>query len=174
MFTERPGSAVYSWGHRNPQGLAWQTGSGVLYSSEHGQSNHDEINIIKAGVNYGWPLIEGDEAGSGQSEAELEQPLLHSWEETWAPSGMAFITQGPLAGQLLVASLRGEMLLRVSPESGDQPAFVQELFEEEWGRLRNVAEGPDGTLYVMTNNRDGRGNAGDADDRLIALKPNWE
>ncbi|WP_233182042.1 PQQ-dependent sugar dehydrogenase [Paenibacillus sonchi] len=166
-------SLVYSRGHRNPQGLAWQPESGVLYSSEHGQSSHDEINIIEPGSNYGWPLIEGDEAGTGRGE-QMKLPLLHSGEETWAPSGMAFITQGPWSGELLVANLAGQQLLHVSPGTGDKKPSAEALFQGKWGRIRNVAEGPDGTLYVMTNNRDGRGSPGTADDLLIALKPNWK
>lgn len=167
-----PGSPVYSMGHRNAQGLAWQPESGALYSSEHGQSSHDELNLIKAGSNYGWPLIEGDETGDGQPK--LTAPLVHSGKETWAPSGMAFITQGPWAGELLVANLAGQQLLRVSlPTAGGTPSITS-LFKEKYGRIRNVAEGPDGTLYIMTNNRDGRGDPKTQDDRLIALRPDWK
>lgn len=162
-----PDSPVYSWGHRNPQGLAWQPGTGVLYSSEHGQSSHDEINIIEPGTNYGWPLIQGNEEGDA-----LSLPLLHSGGVTWAPSGMAFITQGPWKGELLVAALAGEELLWISPSGSSGEPSAEALFEGEWGRLRNVAEGPDGTLYVLTNNRDGRGEPGEEDDKLIALSPN--
>jgi glucose/arabinose dehydrogenase len=167
-----PGSPVYSWGHRNPQGLAWQPESGVLFSSEHGQSSHDELNIIEAGANYGWPLIEGDEAGD--RTLNLVQPLAHSGEETWAPSGMTFITQGPWSGELLVAGLAGQELLRISlSPSGGSPS-ITELFVEKWGRIRNVAEAPDGTLYLMTNNRDGRGDPRAQDDKLIELRPSWK
>ncbi|KAI7258809.1 hypothetical protein KC345_g10473 [Hortaea werneckii] len=167
-----PGSPVYSLGHRNPQGLAWQPESGVLYSSEHGQSSHDEINIIEAGANYGWPRIEGDEAGS--STQKLVTPLAHSGEETWAPSGMTFITQGPWSGELLVAGLAGQELLQVSQSSMGGSPSIKPLFREKYGRIRNVAEAPDGTLYLMTNNRDGRGNPRAQDDKLIALRPNWK
>ncbi|WP_246553324.1 PQQ-dependent sugar dehydrogenase [Paenibacillus tritici] len=167
-----PGSPVYSKGHRNPQGLAWQPESRMLFSSEHGQSSHDELNVIEAGANYGWPLIEGDETGDG--EPKLIAPLAHSGDETWAPSGITFITQGPWSGELLVATLAGQQVLRVSlSSSGGKPA-VTSLFKEKYGRIRNVAEGPDGTLYLMTNNRDGRGNADAQDDKLIALRPNWK
>ncbi|WP_405108273.1 PQQ-dependent sugar dehydrogenase [Paenibacillus sp. FSL K6-1217] len=167
-----PGSPVYSMGHRNAQGLAWQPESGVLYSSEHGQSSHDELNIIEAGANYGWPLIEGDETEDGQPK--LVTPLVHSGKETWAPSGMTFITQGPWTGELLVASLAGQQLLRVSlPSAGGTPS-ISSLFKEKYGRIRNVAEGPDGTLYLMTNNRDGRGDPQAQDDQLIALRPDWK
>jgi glucose/arabinose dehydrogenase len=167
-----PGSPVYSIGHRNPQGLAWQPESGVLYSSEHGQSSHDELNIIQAGVNYGWPLIEGDEPGAAKQK--LVTPLAHSGQETWAPSGMTFITQGPWSGELLVAGLAGQQLLRVSLSPSGAHPTITSLFKEKYGRIRNVAEGPDGTLYLMTNNRDGRGRPRAQDDKLIALKPNWK
>ncbi|WP_341346867.1 PQQ-dependent sugar dehydrogenase [Paenibacillus sp. FSL H3-0469] len=167
-----PGSPVYSMGHRNAQGLAWQPESGALYSSEHGQSSHDELNLIEAGANYGWPLIEGDETEA--SQPELVTPLVHSGKETWAPSGMTFITQGPWAGELLVASLAGQQLLRVSlPPAGGAPSMTS-LFKDKYGRIRKVAEGPDGTLYLMTNNRDGRGDPQEQDDQLIALRPDWK
>lgn len=167
-----PESPVYSWGHRNSQGLAWHPESGVLYSSEHGQSNVDEINIIEPGANYGWPLIEGDETGGQQ--AGLTIPLLHSGKDTWAPSGMTFISQGPWSGELLVAGLAGEQLLWVSPGAGNDQPSPKALFEGEWGRIRNVTEATDGSLYILTNNRDGRGDPGPEDDKLIALRPNWK
>lgn len=84
-----PGSPVYSYGHRNPQGLAWHPETGQLYSSEHGQSSHDELNGIEAGQNYSWPNIEGN-----QTEVGMVSPILHSGNETWAPSGMTFDSEG--------------------------------------------------------------------------------
>jgi glucose/arabinose dehydrogenase len=173
-----PGSPVYSWGHRNPQGLAWHPITKKLYSSEHGQSAHDEINLIEPGANYGWPLIQGDEttpkAGtSAPANAKLRPPLLHSGTETWAPSGMTFVQQGPWKGALLVANLRGSQLLKLTLKEGDPTRFdkVEKLYKNEWGRLRNVSEGPDGSLYVLTNNRDGRGTPNPGDDKVIRLKP---
>lgn len=160
-----PGSPVYSFGHRNPQGLAWHPETKQFYASEHGQSAHDEINVIEPGANYGWPMIQGDE-----KHPELKTPLHHSGEETWAPSGMTFVSRGPWRGQLLVANLRGEQVLKLSdhPEAGQ----VQFLFQA-WGRVRNVFEGPDGSLYMMTNNRDGRGTPQPGDDKLFRLIPKW-
>ncbi|PZE20144.1 PQQ-dependent sugar dehydrogenase [Paenibacillus xerothermodurans] len=173
-----PGSPVYSLGHRNPQGLAWHPVTKKLFSSEHGQRAHDEINQIEAGVNYGWPLIEGDETQVSPQEVGkqgpgvLRAPLLHSGDETWAPSGVAFITQGPWKGNLLVANLRGTQVLRLILDGQQQSVeAVQPLFKNELGRIRNVAEGPDGSIYLMTNNTDGRGNPGPDDDRIIRLKP---
>ena len=160
-------SAVYSYGHRNPQGLAWHPETGQLYSSEHGQSAHDEINRIEPGKNYGWPVVEGDETKEG-----MVSPILYSGNETWAPSGMTFISEGPWKNQLLVANLRGNQLLKVELEAnGEKVKNVDSLFKEEYGRIRNVVEGPDGSIYILTNNRDGRGTPGDEDDRIIRLVP---
>lgn len=87
---------------------------------------------------------------------------------------MSFITQGPWSGELLVAGSAGQRLLRVSlSPSGGKPKITA-VFKEKYGRIRNVAEGPDGTLYLMTNNRDGRGNPRAQDDKLIALRPDWK
>ncbi|WP_346945100.1 PQQ-dependent sugar dehydrogenase [Clostridium sp.] len=102
-------SPVYSLGHRNPQGLAWS--KNILYASEHGQIAHDEINIIQPGANYGWPLVQGNE---DSKEVMIQKPLIHSTENTWAPSGIAFVNQGSWQGKLLVATLRGEQLLTIS------------------------------------------------------------
>nr|WP_126425310.1 PQQ-dependent sugar dehydrogenase [Brevibacillus marinus] len=156
-----PGSPVYSMGHRNPQGLAWHPRTGDLYSSEHGQSARDELNRIIAGANYGWPLIEGAERAE-----QLQPPLVHSGEETWAPSGMTFVTKGPWQDRLLIANLRGQQLLLVDPQS----LSVRPILQERYGRIRTVREAADGSLYLLTNNRDGRGRPSEADDR-IRLRP---
>ncbi|WP_432776162.1 PQQ-dependent sugar dehydrogenase [Brevibacillus gelatini] len=163
-----PGSPVYSLGHRNPQGLAWNPATGTLYSSEHGPSAHDELNRIEPKGNYGWPVITGDQEQQG-----MRTPIWHSKAETWAPSGMAFVSKGPWAGQLLIANLRGQQLLRVKldPARADVVAELSTMFANEPGRLRDVVEGPDGSLYLLTNNRDGRGVPRDGDDRIIRLVP---
>ncbi|TDL64598.1 PQQ-dependent sugar dehydrogenase [Paenibacillus amylolyticus] len=163
-----PNSPVYSMGHRNAQGLAWNPDNGYLYATEHGQRNHDEINRIVAGENYGWPEVEGDNDDNGAYQA----PLAHSGNDTWAPSGVAFVEEGPWAGSLIAANLRGEQLLKVTlSEDGTQVEKVEPIFEDEWGRIRNVSAGEDGKLYVLTNNRDGRGSPRDGDDKLIVLTP---
>ncbi|SCY45006.1 Glucose/arabinose dehydrogenase, beta-propeller fold [Paenibacillus polysaccharolyticus] len=163
-----PNSPVYSMGHRNAQGLAWNPDNGYLYATEHGQRNHDEINRIVAGENYGWPEVEGDDDDNGTYQA----PLAHSGNDTWAPSGVAFIAEGPWAGSLVAANLRGEQLLRVVlSEDGTKVEQVVPFFEDEWGRIRNVTAGEDGKLYVLTNNRDGRGTPREGDDKLIVLTP---
>ena len=161
------GSPVYSYGHRNPQGLAWHPESGDLFSSEHGQSAHDELNLIEAGKNYGWPIIEGDETEEG-----MQSPIAQSATETWAPSGMTFVSKGAWKNQLLVANLRGMQVLKVElDQSGKQVKGIESLFKEKYGRIRNIIEAPDGSLYMMTNNRDGRGKPTEKDDRIIRLTP---
>jgi glucose/arabinose dehydrogenase len=173
-----PGSPVYSLGHRNPQGLAWHPVSGKLYSAEHGQSAHDEINRIEAGGNYGWPFLEGDamdvrpEDAAKKGPGPLKAPILHSGSVTWAPSGMTFVTQGPWKDNLLVANLRGTQILRlILAPDGASVKTTLPLFKNEFGRIRDVVEGPDGSLYILTNNRDGRGKPGKDDDQIIKLTP---
>ena len=160
-------SPVYSYGHRNPQGLAWHPKTGQLYSSEHGQTAHDEINLIQKGKNYGWPMIEGDE-----TEDDMISPILHSGEDTWAPSGMTFVTEGEWKNQLLVANLRGNQILRLElSEDGNEVIKTDALYKGEYGRIRTVAEAPDGSIYFLTNNHDGRGAPNDGDDKIIRLIP---
>ncbi|MBY0123559.1 PQQ-dependent sugar dehydrogenase [Bacillus sp. S/N-304-OC-R1] len=145
-------SYVYSYGHRNPQGLAWDD-KGNLYSSEHGASGHDEINLIQAGKNYGWPLIQGDEEAK-----DMVKPIVQSGDKTWAPSGMAFND-----GKLYVASLAGKKIFTYDVASREL-----EEFYTEGGRLRDVLVDKDG-LFTITSNRDKRGNPSDKDDRLIHI-----
>lgn len=161
-----PGSPVYSYGHRNPQGLAWDE-EGNLYAPEHGQSAHDELNLIRPGRNYGWPLIEGAERREG-----MVAPILHSGEETWAPSGAEYVREGPWEGSILFTGLRGESLHRVEvdPEDPGRVVSHREYLKGEYGRLRTVVQGPDGALYLLTSNRDGRGDPAPSDDRLLRVE----
>ncbi|MFZ7945224.1 PQQ-dependent sugar dehydrogenase [Neobacillus sp. 19] len=145
-------SYIYSYGHRNPQGLAWDN-EGNLYSSEHGESGHDEINMIQAGKNYGWPVIQGDEEAEG-----MVKPILQSGDNTWAPSGMAFNN-----GKLYVASLAGKKLFTY-----DVASKQFEEFYGDAGRLRDVLIDHN-ELFTITSNRDKRGKPTDKDDRLIHL-----
>ncbi|GKU80582.1 sorbosone dehydrogenase family protein [Paenibacillus sp. L3-i20] len=153
-----PDSYVYSYGHRNPQGLAW-TKDGTLYSSEHGPSGrpggHDEINVIDSGKNYGWPDIIGDAKKEG-----MITPIYHTGDEAIAPSGTIIDDKG----RLIIAALRGEAIYRYTPESG-----VMEVLHKGEGRIRDL-ELRDGMLYFITNNRDGRGQPSNIDDRLVAMK----
>jgi glucose/arabinose dehydrogenase len=161
-------SPVYSLGHRNPQGLAWSSDN-ILYESEHGQTAHDEINIIQPGANYGWPIVQGDES---TNEIAAVKPLVHSNEVTWAPSGIAFVCLGPWQGKLLVACLRGEELLSVSlNNNGTAVQDLQRWLVGSFGRLREVICAADGSIYMTTSNRDGRGIPESEDDRIIRLIP---
>ncbi|MBI5653135.1 MAG: PQQ-dependent sugar dehydrogenase [Chloroflexi bacterium] len=168
-----PNSYVYSYGHRNPQGLAWQPGTNRLYAAEHGPSGggasccRDELNLIEPGKNYGWSLITGDQTREG-----LVAPVIHSGNDyTWAPSGIAFATRGAWAGSLLITGLRGEALYRVSLDKNDprKATSIERLFERKYGRLRDVIEGPDGALYILTSNADGRGNVGADGDVILRV-----
>jgi glucose/arabinose dehydrogenase len=165
-------SPVYSFGHRNPQGLAWQPGTGRLYATEHGPSGfqgccRDELNFIEPGKNYGWPVITGDE-----TREKMAAPVLHAGRnETWAPAGAAFVTRGPWAGSLVFTGLRGQALYRVVLDKNDprKAGAFERHWVREFGRLRDVVEGPDGALYVLTSNRDGRGKPASEDDRVLRI-----
>ncbi len=159
------GNAVWSYGHRNPQGLAWDD-RGRLWATEHGRSGAksglDELNLIVKGGNYGWPVIEGDKAREG-----MILPVRHSGEkETWAPSGMAFAD-----GSLWFAGLRGSSLYQaeIADDGGVKP--LRAHLRNEFGRLRAVVRGPDGALYVSTSNDDGRGTVRAGDDRILRVIP---
>jgi glucose/arabinose dehydrogenase len=162
-------SPVYSYGHRNPQGLDWHPGTGDLWASEHGNSGNDEINIIDAGANYGWPTIE-----DGQTMPGMRTPLTF-YSPAVAPSGASFYRgqQFPgFAGNLFVGTLRGSHLLRLRVDGPSRSIVGQErLLDGQFGRIRDVVSGPDGYLYFATNNRDGRGTPGASDDRIIRLVP---
>jgi glucose/arabinose dehydrogenase len=158
------GNEVYSYGHRNPQGLAWD-GEGRLWSSEHGRSGlrsgFDEINLIEKGANYGWPVIEGDEVRGG-----MRPPVVHSGaDETWAPASLAY-----RGGSLFFGGLRGETLYEAVIR-GDGQLDLRGHFRDEYGRIRTVAFGPEGKLYLTTSNTDGRGNQQTNDDKIIRINP---
>lgn len=156
-------NAVYSYGHRNPQGLAWDA-NGQLWATEHGrsgaQSGYDELNLIQKGANYGWPVIEGDETRQG-----MQTPVLHSGaDDTWAPSGLAY-----WSGSLYFGGLRGQALYEAKLDA-DNSATLTKHFSETYGRLRGVTVIKDNGLLITTSNRDGRGNPSDSDDRIIRVK----
>ncbi|MEX0650218.1 MAG: PQQ-dependent sugar dehydrogenase [Candidatus Andersenbacteria bacterium] len=153
-------NAVYSYGHRNPQGLAWD-GSRQLWATEHGQSGLDEVNRIQSGGNYGWPVIEGDEQGDG-----MILPILHSsTAHVWAPSGAAY-----LDGRILFVGLRGQSVYSAVVD-GESAHDLKSYLGGVYGRLRTVAIGPDEDIYILTNNRDGRGRPKSGDDKIIRLNP---
>jgi aldose sugar dehydrogenase len=125
------------------------------------------VNYIEAGKNYGWPEIRGDETREG-----MVPPVIHSGtDETWAPGGATFVTRGPWAGSLIFTGLRGQTLYRVllDAKNPHKTLKLERYFYRQFGRLRDVAEGPDGNLYLLTSNRDGRGSPTADDDRIIRL-----
>jgi len=161
-------SPIYSFGHRDPQGLTWNSDN-ILYASEHGETGRDELNRIQPGANYGWPIVQGDK---DSKEVTIQRPILQSGEETWAPSGIAFIDQGPWMGKLLIAALRGVQLLAISLKNdGTEVEKVESWLKEEYGRLREVVQARDGSIYLATSNRDGRGYPDRTDDKIIRLIP---
>lgn len=148
-----PDSYVYSYGHRNSQGIAWSP-DGTMYASEHGDNANDEINVIEAGQNYGWPIIEGE-----QEQEDMISPLFTSGnEQTWAPSGMAYDNE-----KLYVAALGGTSVLEFDLETNEQRELVTNL-----GRIRDVFI-EDDYIYFTSNNQDGRGNPQESDDRLYRM-----
>jgi glucose/arabinose dehydrogenase len=162
------GDRVWSWGHRNVQGLGWAP-DGRMFASEFGQSDADELNLIEPGANYGWPLVEGligapEGTQPGQTVDGLTYPVTE-WRPTSeaSPSGIAVTAEG-----VYIATLRGEALYRVplSATGVGEPHVVLDGL----GRLRDVSVGSDGALYVMTNNTDGRGAPRGDDDAIIRLE----
>ena len=153
------GTHVYSYGHRNPQGIAWDE-NGRLWETEHGDSATDEFNLIAIGKNYGWPTIRGTQKAEG-----LQTPILQSGQETWAPAGVAFVD-----GSIFFGGLRGQALFQAKLQNGS--AILAVHFKEQFGRIRDVIVGPDGFLYISTSNRDGRGKPVEGDDKIIRINPN--
>jgi glucose/arabinose dehydrogenase len=173
-----PGSPVWSWGHRNPQGLGWDA-AGNLYVSEHGPSGdlgqccHDEINLIRKGGFQGWPFFAGNTAIEAGPPAEALAPVAESGgTETWAPSGLAVRPRADGTTDLYVAHLRGLRLARFTVPAG-QPAQLgaPTTVVSDLGRLRVAQLGPDGCLWFGTSNRDGRGTPQGGDDRLLRSCP---
>ena len=166
-----PGSLVYTWGHRNPQGLDWHPVTGDIFITEHGPSEDDEVNLLEPGKNYGWPEVTGAPGVPEYVDSTL------ALTPTVAIAGAAFVTGDKLPdawqGNLVFAALKSSHLQRVALEPPDYRAVAsrQTLFQDKFGRLRAVVMGPDGYLYFTTSNRDGRGRPRDGDDRLLRLGP---
>lgn len=161
------GNAVYSYGHRNPQGLTWDD-EGRLWSTEHGRSGirsgYDELNLIEKGANYGWPVIQGDETREG-----MRSPVLHSGaSDTWAPASAQYYN-----GSIFFGGLKGEALYEAVLADDGSVSELKEHFRNTYGRIRTVTLGPDGMLYLTTSNTDGRGKAREGDDRIIRIDPRW-
>jgi len=155
-----PNSPVYSYGHRNPQGLSWDPVTGKLVISEHGPNcpkrcGMDEVNVIEPGKNYGWPIVFGE-----KQKPKFVDPLLQTGNETWAPSGATFYNSDVIPewdGKYFIAALRGTHLRMLDLDLEKNEVISSEaLFSNEFGRLRDVSVGPDGSMYLLTSNRDGR------------------
>ena len=164
---------IWTYGHRNSQGLDWQSGTNLLFQTEHGPSGFDgpgggdEVNIVERGKNYGWPLIHHTQAREG-----LESPLLE-YTPAVAPASGTFY-RGSLfpqfRGNFFFGCLRGQALMRVVLD-GRRVVSQERLLNQQYGRIRDVAEGPDGALYFSASNRDGRGSPAKDDDRIMRLVP---
>ncbi|MFF0364638.1 sorbosone dehydrogenase family protein [Streptomyces sp. NA02536] len=154
-----PGSAVYSYGHRNVQGLAWD-GKQRLFASEFGQNTWDELNAIEPGANYGWPEAEGR-----SDDSAFKNPVEQWSTDEASPSGIAYAE-----GSIWMAGLRGERLWRVPLKGTEASADPQAFLEGEYGRLRTVAAAGGDKLWLVTSNTDGRGNPKKGDDRILELE----
>ncbi len=153
---------IYSYGHRNPQGLSLNPSTGDMWVSEHGPRGGDEINLIKPGVNYGWPIITygkeyiGGSIGAGTHHPDMAQPL-HQWTPSIAPSGITFYTGKAFPnwqGDLFTTALKYELLVRQEVKN-NRIVHEERLVEEEVGRIRAVTQGPDDLLYLLTDENDG-------------------
>jgi aldose sugar dehydrogenase len=164
---------IWSFGHRNSQGMDWQPGTGRMYQSEHGPSvsdapgGGDEFNLVEKGRNYGWPMIHHRETKDG-----LEAPLVE-WTPAIAPGSGVFYN-GDLfpeyKGNFLIGGLRGEGIYRVVLDTSDPKKIVKDdRILHGYGRIRAICAAPDGSIYFSTSNRDGRGRPDAADDRIIRL-----
>ncbi|MBN2553048.1 MAG: PQQ-dependent sugar dehydrogenase [Spirochaetales bacterium] len=163
-FAGRPGALpeIYTYGNRNAQGMAVQPGSGLVWQHEHGPRGGDEVNIIEAGSNYGWPAItygreySGGEVSPLTAAPGMEQPVVY-WVPSIAPSGMSFYSGRAFEGwrdNLFVGALAGQHLRRLVVE-GREVVHQEVLFQGQLGRIRDVREGPDGFLYILTDARNG-------------------
>ncbi len=154
-----PGSLVWSYGHRDPQGIAWDS-RGRLWSAEFGQDRFDEVNLIRKGHNYGWPVVEGRGDTRG---GRFVNPKVTFHTSQASPSGDAI-----RGHYLYVAALRGESLYRIRLRGASAGRPVR-MLNGRYGRLRTVVKAPDGSLWVSTSNRDGRGQPQAGDDRIIRI-----
>jgi glucose/arabinose dehydrogenase len=164
--------AIVSLGHRNAQGFDWEPGTGRMLSTEHGPTGFDgpegwdEVNVIRQGGNYGWPVV------LGRDQPPPYIAPLRVYRQPLAPSGATFVRHPGSAwtGDFLFACLRGRQLRRLVLR-GDEIVRDQPLLHGRFGRLRTVVEGPHGDLYVLTSNRDGRGRPRRGDDRILRVTP---
>lgn len=159
---ERP--EIFSYGHRNVQGADLHPRTGILWTHEHGPQGGDELNIVRSGRNYGWPVITyganygtGTKIGEGTEKSGMEQPVWY-WVPSIAPSGMTFYTGDRFPkwrNSVFIGALKFELLARLELE-GERVVSEERLLEHNFGRIRAVTEGPDGYLYLLTDESNGR------------------
>jgi glucose/arabinose dehydrogenase len=152
-----PGSPVWSYGHRNPQGIGWDS-NGTMWASEFGQNTWDELNIIKPGSNYGWPTVEGI-----GKDPKFTDPVFQWSTDVASPSGLAVV-----GDTIFLAGLGGERLWTVWSTAGGAPVTAKAFFDGTFGRIRDVV-GHGNALWILTNNTDGRGDPRSGDDKLIEV-----
>jgi glucose/arabinose dehydrogenase len=158
-------SPLFAYGLRNPQGMSWHPVSGALFASDHGPYSQDEINLIQPGKNYGWPIVTCLEG-----QTQYEDPVSCYSDFTLAPSGIDFLPWDNLdESPLYVAGLRGNMVMRIDIDDEGGMVRQEELFRD-YGRIRTIVY-YEGSLYVATNNRDGRGVPGENDDMILKITP---
>lgn len=173
-----PGSPVWSWGHRNPQGLTFSPDGKILYSSEHGASTNDEINIIQKGRNYGWPRVEGFCDVSAElsfcRDSNVVEPI-QAWTPTLAVAGMEFYSSDFIPewkNSLLVTSLKASRITQLLlDEAGTKVLKATDFYTNTFGRLRDICISPDGKVYIAVSNRDGRGSPRADDDKIVEITP---
>lgn len=156
-------TAMFSYGHRNPQGLAWDKQK-RLWATEHGPAGYDKVNLIKSGRNYGWPIVQDLNYEKGYTA-----PILSSGpNETWAPAGLSYWN-----GKLYFGGLRGESLYEVDLSVEDNANYsLKKLLSNKYGRIRAVTVGPDNLLYLSTSNQDGRAKqVNPGDDIILKIDP---
>src|SRR5205085_4940268 len=164
---------IWAYGNRNAQGFDWQPGTNLLFETEHGPSGFDgpgggdEVNVIERGKNYGWPVIHHTAAREG-----MESPLLEYTPAVAPASGMFYRGAAFPAwrGNFFFGCLRGQCVIRVALD-GRRVVSQERLLNDDYGRIRDVAEGPDGAIYFSTSNRDGRGRPASGDERILRLEP---
>jgi glucose/arabinose dehydrogenase len=156
---------VFSLGHRNPQGFDWRPGSGELVATEHGDEGNDEVNILRRGANYGWPQVQGRDHGEFEPPIAVYTPAI-------APSGATFVRRPGSAwsGDFLFGALVGEQIRRLRLDRQSGVVEDEALFEDDFGRIRTVVEGPDGAIYALTSNTT-RGELREGDDRILRIVP---
>jgi glucose/arabinose dehydrogenase len=174
------GDEVFSFGHRNAQGLVFHADTGVLFITEHGPDDNDEVATVTSGQNHGWPFVHGFCDGDVRGEVafceehEVHEPLA-AWTPTIAPAGADFYLHDAipsLRGSLLFTTLAGSSLVVLDFDARYSRVVSQRVVEENtYGRLRDVLVGPDGTIYLATSNRDGRGRPASEDDRILRIRP---